>query len=471
MNKFRKSLSFQISLITILSYLVMAVVIVVVVYSRFETRMILDYTRMAEGVTQLMANAYDTTKTDEYIEKNFSLQEYKDLNKYYYTLKDNYPDIYYMYVYRFEDPTSPTATVIIDLDQEYTDNPPQDSIDWIGDTYEVDEPFASELEAMISGKHPIVHTVHTQDNEYLLSFVRPILDSEGNYVCSACVDFSMDFLHQQDVNFMFRLMSILGVMILIILFFTLRWISIKVTTPLDSISHCIDGFVYETEADRFNNVNNLEALNIPQDNEIGKVFNSFVANMKESLFYMSNYNKAKDEIVDKEKEIKEISIMTYVDGLTQAKNKAAYLKADEELQQGIANGKTDIGILMVDVNDLKYVNDTFGHEAGDKYLQGCCKILCDIYKRSPVFRIGGDEFLVVLQSADYSKRAKLYQETKNCFTKAHNDTEREPWERYSASIGMAIYQDGDTVGDIVKRADKAMYDHKMAYKKQNGSYR
>ncbi|MBR1856867.1 MAG: hypothetical protein IJ803_07305 [Oribacterium sp.] len=120
--------------------------------------MIKDYTRMAEGVTNLMAAAYDTERTEEYIERNYSMPEYNDILKYYYSLKENYPDIYYMYVYKF-DPVDPHATVIIDLDEEYTDDPPEESIEWIGDTYDVDPPFDSDIYLMTTGKQAAVHNV------------------------------------------------------------------------------------------------------------------------------------------------------------------------------------------------------------------------------------------------------------------------------------------------------------------------
>lgn len=470
LKQFRKSLSYQISILSIFSYLVIALVVCFVVYTRFESRMVNDYTRMADGLTTLMSDAYDTTRTEEFIEKNFQLQDYRDLVKYYHTLKDNYPDVYYMYIYRFHD-DAPLGTVIIDLDEEYSDNPPQESVDWIGETYEVDEPFASEVDKMRWGNEPIYHTVHTSDNEYLLSYVKPIFDADGNYACSACVDFSMDYLHKQDVNFMIQLMGILLVIMIVILYFNLQRISRKITSPLDLISSCIDNFSYETESDRFNNIHRLEELNIPADNEIGLLFNSFVANMKESLYYMSNYNKAKDEIEDKEKEIEEISMMTYVDGLTKAKNKAAYLKSAPEIDAEIRAGLTEVGAIMADVNNLKYVNDTFGHDAGDKYLKGSCKVLCNIFKHSPVFRTGGDEFLIILQGQDYDDRKELFEKAEKSFEKSYNDETSDPWKRYSASLGMAVYQADDTIGDVVKRADKKMYDNKMNFKKIHGSYR
>ncbi|MCR5666649.1 MAG: diguanylate cyclase [Eubacterium sp.] len=466
-----KSLSFSIPILFITSYIVIAVIIVLAVYFRFENRMIQEYTRMAEGVTNLMANAYDAEKTDLYIEENYSLPEYMETLKYFYTLKDNYPDIYYMYIYRFDQEDPPTATVVIDLDEEYTDNPPQDSIDWIGDTYEVDEPFASEIHTILNSADPVVHTVHTQDNEYLLSYVRPVLDDEGNYLCSVCVDFSMNTVQAKDLNFLYKLMSILGLVMLGILILNILITRRKLTQPLNMINQCIGNFNYETESGRFENLNQLESLQIERQDEIGMLYNSFVLNLKESLYYMSNYNKAVDEIEYKDREIESISLKTYKDPLTGVNNKIAYENDIAVWNTKMESGLTDISVLMVDANNLKYINDTYGHEKGDLYLQGCCKIICDIYKKSPVYRIGGDEFVVLLEDHDYQHKDELYAKAIDTFSLKDSQQVQEPWKKYSASVGMATYKSGDTIETLVSRADKAMYENKVEFKKQFGNYR
>ncbi|SEA59393.1 diguanylate cyclase (GGDEF) domain-containing protein [Oribacterium sp. KHPX15] len=470
MNKFKKSLSLQISVISILSYIILAIVTIVVVHMRFQDRMIKDYTRMGEGVTTLMAKVYDTDKTEEYIEKNFTMPEYNEIIKYFYDLKDNYPDIYYLYVYRFDSVDPPNATVIFDLDEEYTENPPQESIDWIGEIYTVDEPFASEIGTIMNGES-VVHTVFTHDKEYLLSYVRPILDKDGNYVASACVDFSMEYMFKQDKRFIFQLAGILGLLMVIILTINILILRHKVTHPLDRMTSCIDSFVYETEASRFQNVQRLESLDFRQEDEIGVLYNSFVSNMKESLYYMSNFNKAKDEIVEKENEIEKISQKTYTDGLTPAKNKAAYLDDEIVYDIKIKNGLKDIATVMVDINNLKYVNDTFGHDVGDKYIMGCYDIIQDTYKNSPIYRMGGDEFLVVLTEEDFEVRDQLFEDINARYQQCYDNEKKEPYDRYSASVGMASYNDGDEFRDIIKRADKHMYERKMTFKNEHGSYR
>ena len=77
---------------------------------------------------------------------------------------------------------------------------------------------------------------------------------------------------------------------------------------------------------------------------------------------------------------------------------------------------------MADINNLKYVNDTYGHELGDEYIKGCCRIICNIFEESQVYRIGGDEFVVILKDSDYFCRVMLMDDLEFEFDKAYENT-------------------------------------------------
>ena len=127
---------------------------------------------------------------------------------------------------------------------------------------------------------------------------------------------------------------------------------------------------------------------------------------------------------------------------------------------------------MVDMNNLKQINDDHGHKAGDLYIKGCCRMICEMFKNSPVFRIGGDEFVAVLQGKDYDKRNKKVAELREMFADSFADTSVDPWLRYSAAVGVSDYSDSDSTFEVVfKRADSVMYDDKKAFKQAYGSYR
>ena len=131
--------------------------------------------------------------------------------------------------------------------------------------------------------------------------------------------------------------------------------------------------------------------------------------------------------------------------------------------------KIEFAILMVDMNNLKKINDEYGHKFGDIYIKGCCNMVCETFKHSPIFRIGGDEFVVILMGSDYDKREEKLEKLKEDFIVSYKQSVADPWRRYSAALGMAENTAGDNAVEAVfKRADKEMYEDKAKFKKEFG---
>ncbi|MBR5896521.1 MAG: diguanylate cyclase [Lachnospiraceae bacterium] len=468
MEKERRSYSIskRLPIIIAISFAILLVAVVSVTYMRMERRMVEEHERMADGVTNLMIEHFDPEKIDYYIEENYSSREYLDIMKFYYSLKDNYPDIYYMYVYSFYRAEEPSATIIIDLEDEYTEEPNQVSIDWVGSTYVALEPFASLIEELLTSKEPIFETAFDEEDGYLLSYAKPILDADGNYVASACVDFSLEEMHKQNIEFALLLALILAVVGAVVLFLLTRFLTRMITRPLLSITGAVSEFQYDTEDDVRGNLETLKSLDIKSDNEIGVLYQSLLTAEEDSLYFMSNFNKAKDEIDEKNTKINELGTMALRDSMTNVGNKAAYTQRISDLKDD-----EEYGIVLMDANNLKMINDTYGHEAGDNYIKGCCKILCDTFSHSPVFRIGGDEFAVILKGRDYENRHTLVNNMKAILNKIWLDKESDPINRYSCAIGMADSTTCSTTRETIKTADEAMYEDKKLFKEKNGSYR
>jgi diguanylate cyclase (GGDEF)-like protein len=117
------------------------------------------------------------------------------------------------------------------------------------------------------------------------------------------------------------------------------------------------------------------------------------------------------------------------------------------------------------LNQLKETNDTYGHDAGDKLIATAAKVISDIFKRSPVFRIGGDEFLAVLQHRDLKDCEKLFaQFDLECAKTFIEEKDEIP---ISIARGFALFEsDKDfCFNDVFKRADNAMYENKRKIKK------
>ena len=151
------------------------------------------------------------------------------------------------------------------------------------------------------------------------------------------------------------------------------------------------------------------------------------------------------------------------DELTGIRNKTAYAELAQSVQQNIDNGMDYLpfAIAVCDVNDLKKINDTEGHKAGDEYIVSAAKMLCDIFDHSPVFRIGGDEFVVFLRGVDYSTREEL-------MVRLHEEVMANVLNENGPIIAAGISDfspENDTsVSDVFERADNKMYEDKRQLK-------
>ena len=165
--------------------------------------------------------------------------------------------------------------------------------------------------------------------------------------------------------------------------------------------------------------------------------------------------------------ISDLNSRAYTDALTGVKNKGAFNISARRIDSESRNPeqRTAYGIVMFDLDGLKVINDRYGHERGDIYLQTACRLICRVFAHSPVYRVGGDEFCVLMQFADYKARDELILEFDR-EAAAWNEKAEQPWERIEVSRGMAVYRPerNETVEQVFDRADKAMYRNKRERK-------
>ena len=168
---------------------------------------------------------------------------------------------------------------------------------------------------------------------------------------------------------------------------------------------------------------------------------------------------------------KKLIELTETDVLTSVKNRAAYSTKETDLNSIVRSGaKTKFAIGVFDINNLKKINDSLGHEAGDAYIVNCCSVLCKIFRNSPVYRIGGDEFAILLMDEDYNRRDELLAMLKTRMEEIA-ETNPPPEGLVSVAGGIGVYEPGsdDRVSDVFARADAAMYEDKVAMKNVSGS--
>ena len=179
------------------------------------------------------------------------------------------------------------------------------------------------------------------------------------------------------------------------------------------------------------------------------------------------YKKQLEETIEREREQKQelgsTRQLAYTDPLTGVKNKLSYLEAVERVDNAIANGTMkQFGVAVFDLNGLKNINDSLGHDVGDNYIRAGCNLICIKFCHSPVFRIGGDEFAVLLEGTDYKYREALLSELDS------QVEENLGKGLVVVSSGMSIFEPGvdKDYASVFERADRKMYERKRMLKKQ-----
>ena len=162
-----------------------------------------------------------------------------------------------------------------------------------------------------------------------------------------------------------------------------------------------------------------------------------------------------------------LSMLMEKDSLTFVKNRTAYDRYVKQLESTMLSGDFDpFAVVCFDINYLKQVNDALGHEAGDEYIRKCCKLICNTFKHSPVFRIGGDEFIAIAVHDDYTQRYELLNGMRDRMAELNANPDISPIDRLSVASGMAdcFEHMGDDYSAIFRRADVRMYENKRQMK-------
>ena len=121
----------------------------------------------------------------------------------------------------------------------------------------------------------------------------------------------------------------------------------------------------------------------------------------------------------------------------------------------------DFALAVLDVNGLKHINDTIGHQAGDEYIKKACRMICLYFAHSPVYRTGGDEFVVLLQGPDYGNRTAILEQFRR-EAEAHIVT-----NDVVILLGCTDYRPGEdrSLRELFERADERMYENKKTPEK------
>ncbi len=422
----------------------------------FRESTVNEYTHMARMLTSIVAALLDDRPIDDYLAHGYDAEGYAEDAQTLATLKDSYPDVRFLYVYRI---TEEGCRVVFDVDTADVKGEPP------GTLLPVEDEFLPVLPLLLRGE-PVEPVVSAGRYGWLLTVYYPVRDSAQNTLCYVGVDFSMNMLSYYGNAFLAKLVSLLLSFVLLTLSVGLWIVSHGIILPINSMAYCAGAFAYDSDAARDGNVARLRALDIRTGDEIENLYRAFLKTTEDSMEYVGNLVHARNQVAVMKEQVTAMDALATTDALTGVKNKTAYDQFVTRLTDEIAAGHAHFGIVMIDLNFLKRVNDTYGHEHGNVYIKRCCSLVCRVFDHSPVFRVGGDEFVVILEKSDFAARDALLARFSDELAKMAADSSLEPWEQVSAAAGIAVYDAArdQSVDEVFKRADQAMYANKQAMK-------
>lgn len=307
------------------------------------------------------------------------------------------------------------------------------------------------------------YETNTEAYGHLLSGGVPIFD-KGQVIGYALVDIRMETVLEAERESTVILVIVLIATVLLTLLIAFVVVHYTLTLQVNKIIKTVRSF---DPNDLEKNHEIFNSLNIKSRDEIGELAEAMKI-MEHDLYESSHKISSMDEELKKtQEEADKMSVLATKDALTGVRNKAAYNRECEEIELLIASGvDVKFAVGMIDLNFLKEINDGFGHGAGDEALIKLSKLICDTFVHSSVFRIGGDEFVVIFRNADYENIDQLINEFNKQISIFHKGDQIHDPSKISAAIGYSRFIKGKdvSVDDVFKRADKAMYERKHEMK-------
>ena len=177
------------------------------------------------------------------------------------------------------------------------------------------------------------------------------------------------------------------------------------------------------------------------------------------------YRKSLEDILERElKQKEELDVANTkinIDSLTGANSKYSYIEMEERIDKLIAQKQIEkFSVVVFDINGLKKINDTKGHDFGDIYIKDCYNLMKECFSNEQIYRFGGDEFVTILENDDYDNRIELV----NIFNDKVNANLNT--ELPIVALGISDFELGvdNTYRAVFTRADEKMYIRKKFLK-------
>ena len=448
----------SISTICALFFLALSLVLSIVTYILYSSSMYKRYENELTSVADFLETQIDNDDMAECARTNVESATYRATQAFFDSFIDKFDNVHSIYLMELSDPGDPVQVrVICSANSSWKKEHEPENVLHLGDG-EPDwynpntiQKFRNTLK---KNQTAFFRTESTLGIAY--SFVKPMFGSNGDCYGLLCVNLPLTDLNEgvyRDICINITIIILSAVFFILLM---LLWMRKNVTDPLLALEQNVTDFAKTSEGTTNPDELGYRAPNIQVDNEVLSLSNSITK-------LADNMRDYATKILATEQEQQRLRDQVFLDALTKVKSNAAYREKTVELQASIENGDAEFALVMVDINRLKKINDQFGHEFGDEYIIGAARQVSEVFSNSPIYRIGGDEFVAVLTGEDYDNRDALCKRLKDNLSEP-KDVDYAPWQQYSASVGMSVFRKGDDVSAVFDRADQAMYREKLQMK-------
>ena len=289
-------------------------------------------------------------------------------------------------------------------------------------------------EAWNTGKRPSGYQVYNNEYGNTYAYYTPLFIN-GQKLGLIGVEVEVSEVNREILNATIRQMLVSGsvlVLFMLFLLFVIRFCYIKKLVNLKDI-------IEEYSNEKNPKIAERLKAEVTNEDEISQIMSNFSDMIYQLELYIHNLKKTKQDLQNTRLQSLELNDFAIKDNLTEVRNKAGYEKEIQNVSWEMGEGLKEIGAAIIDINSLQKINETYGHDKGNKAIIMLSKIVCLVFEHSPVFRIGGDEFAVILKGHDLERIEELIAKLKRKLNEIHKNPNSEPWEKISAAIGYAIF--------------------------------
>lgn len=427
----------------------------------YKNYVYVDYRNYIDDILNYTLSEIDGDDLKACIETGEESERYKKTLLFMDHMMDHFDDIHYFYAVLPLN-TEETGNVMSVLSAErfqdrYIDTEGNLYLGWISDN-EFDAATAAQFFEIMKGKGIVYFEEATEWGIDYTGAV-PIRDAKGNSVAVLAVDIDISFIN--GMVWQYAAVNILVILLAGAVFIAifLFWSRRNITQPILRLEESAVGFADRSHGQRDVNALTFDAPPMKTDNEIKSLSDAVVKMTEDMRDYVT-------DIITAEEKAASMQELANRDALTGIRNKTAYDNEMKRVAVKLEDGIAQVGLAIVDLNFLKKINDTYGHDMGNIAIRKLSRMVCVIFDHSPVFRIGGDEFAVILRGTDFDHYGELEARFNAEMAALAQDDSLPPWEKVSAAIGAAFYDPelDDSVDSLFKRADHVMYDRKKEMK-------